>query len=68
MTTSNSTKENAREALIEYAMRRISVAYHRALIFAKHFFQDFARRGNEIPPRSPRVGARRFRRFIIHHL
>jgi hypothetical protein len=44
MATSNSTNVNAREALIEFALRRISVAYHRVLICAKHLFLDFARR------------------------
>jgi hypothetical protein len=39
MTTSNSTNVNAREALIEYALRRLSMAYQRAFIFAKHFFR-----------------------------
>jgi hypothetical protein len=42
MVISNSTNVNAREALIEYALRRMSIAYQRAYIFAKHFFQDFA--------------------------
>jgi len=40
MVTSNSIKVNAREALIEYALRRMSMAYHSVWIAAKHFFQD----------------------------
>jgi hypothetical protein len=42
MTTSNSTNVNAREALIEFALRRMSMSCHSVLIFAKHFFQDSA--------------------------
>jgi hypothetical protein len=42
MATSNSTNVNAREALIEFALRRMSMAYHGVLIVAKHFFQDSA--------------------------
>ncbi|MGB8368949.1 MAG: hypothetical protein ACLPYZ_07385 [Limisphaerales bacterium] len=41
MATSNSTKVNAREALIEFARQRMSMAYHGVLIGAKHLFQDF---------------------------
>jgi hypothetical protein len=47
MATSNSINVNAREALIEYALQRISTAYHRAWSFANHFFQDFACRYKE---------------------
>jgi hypothetical protein len=68
MVISNSTNVNAREALIEYALRRLSMAYQRVLIFAKHFFRDSVCRGDEIPPRSQELGARRLRRFIVHHL
>jgi hypothetical protein len=39
MVISNSTNVNAREALIEYALRRMGMAYQRAFIFAKHFFR-----------------------------
>jgi hypothetical protein len=42
MATSNSTNVNAREALIEFALRRMSMAYHGVLIVAKHLFQDSA--------------------------
>src|SRR5208282_3115625 len=41
MATSNSTNVNAREALIEFARQRMSMAYHGVLIGAKHLFQDF---------------------------
>jgi hypothetical protein len=39
MATSNSTNVNAREALIEFAPQRMSMAYHGVLIGAKHFFR-----------------------------
>jgi hypothetical protein len=39
MTTSNSTNVNAREALIEHALRLMGMAYHGVLIVAKHFFR-----------------------------
>jgi hypothetical protein len=39
MVISNSTNVNAREALIEYALRRMSISCHSVLIFAKHFFR-----------------------------
>jgi hypothetical protein len=39
MATSNSINVNAREALIEFALKRISVAYHETLTLAKHFFR-----------------------------
>jgi hypothetical protein len=41
MVTSNSTNVNAREALIEFALRT-SMAYHGVMTVAKHLFQDFA--------------------------
>jgi hypothetical protein len=44
MATSNSTNVNAREALIEFALRRMSMAYHGVLIVVKHLFQDFIHR------------------------
>jgi hypothetical protein len=43
MATSNSTNVNAREALIEFARQRMSMAYHGVWIVAKHLFQDSAR-------------------------
>jgi hypothetical protein len=42
MTISNSTNVNAREALIEYALRRKRIFCHKILIFAKLFFGDSA--------------------------
>jgi hypothetical protein len=42
MATSNSTNVNAREALIEFARQRMTMAYHGVLIAAKHLFLDFA--------------------------
>jgi hypothetical protein len=42
MATSNSTNVNAREALIEFARQRMSMAYHGVLIVAKHLLQDSA--------------------------
>jgi len=39
MTISNSTNVNAREALIEYALRRKRIFCHKVLILAKHFFR-----------------------------
>jgi hypothetical protein len=58
MATSNSTNVNAREALIEFALRRISVAYHRVLICAKHIFQDSACRARwkGVLPKGPERG------------
>jgi hypothetical protein len=38
MTTSNSIKVNAREALIEFALRRMSMTYHNRRVVAKHLF------------------------------
>jgi hypothetical protein len=38
MATSNSTNVNAREALIEFALRRMSMAYHDRRVVAKHLF------------------------------
>ena len=42
MTISNSINVNAREALIEYALRRKRIFCHKVLILAKHFFRIFA--------------------------
>jgi hypothetical protein len=60
MATSNSTNVNAREALIEFALRRMSMAYHRVLICAKHLFLDFACRAqwNTVSLRLPKPAER----------
>jgi hypothetical protein len=58
MATSNSTNVNAREALIEFALRRMSMAYHGVLIVVKHLFQDSACRARwkGVLPKGPERG------------
>jgi hypothetical protein len=68
MVISNSTNVNARKDLIEYAMRRMSMACHRGLFFAKHFFWILPAGAMRYRSDRQEIGARRLRRFIVHHL
>jgi hypothetical protein len=60
MATSNSTNVNAREALIEFARQRMTMAYHGVLNVVKHLLQDSACRAqwNVVSLRLPKPAER----------